>query len=107
MATQGEFAIFFSPEAIVHLDHIEAKHHRLIQERIESQLSHRADVATRNRKPLRLPAPFGAAWELRFGPQNCFRVLYDVNSDEHTVSILAIGVKEGSRLIVGGEEVSQ
>ena len=41
---------------------------------------------------------------LRFGPKNSFRVFYDVNHDEKTVSVLAIGVKEGNRLCIGGEE---
>jgi hypothetical protein len=41
---------------------------------------------------------------LRFGPKNSFRVFYDVNHDEKTGSILAIGVKEGNRLVIGGEE---
>ena len=59
---------------------------------------------TRNRKALEEPASFGATWELRFGPKNSFRVFYDVNPDEKTVSVLAIGVKEGNRLFIGGEE---
>ena len=57
-----------------------------------------------NRKPLEEPASFGATWELRFGPKNSFRVFYDVNHEEKAVSVLAIGVKEGSRLFIGGQE---
>ena len=60
---------------------------------------------TRNRKPLRQPAPFEATWELRFGPDNRFRVLYGIDEDDREVQIQAIGVKEGNRLLVGGEEV--
>jgi len=41
---------------------------------------------------------------LRFGPKNTFRVFYDVNREEKAVSVLAIGVKEGNRLFIGGEE---
>jgi len=43
-------------------------------------------------------------WELRFGPKNSFRVFYDVNYEEKTVSALAIGVKEGNRLFIGEQE---
>lgn len=50
------------------------------------------------------PAPFSAAWELRYGPQNRFRVFYDVYPAGRTVEIVAIGVKEGNRLIIGKEE---
>jgi mRNA-degrading endonuclease RelE of RelBE toxin-antitoxin system len=50
------------------------------------------------------PSPFGATWELRFGPNNRFRVFYEVDNDEHTVQVLAIGIKERNRLFIGGEE---
>jgi hypothetical protein len=63
------------------------------------------NVETRNRKPLRRPAPFGATWEIRFGPDNRFRVLYDIAEEPRAVQILAVGEKEGNRLVVGGEEV--
>jgi hypothetical protein len=52
---------------------------------------------------LEQPAVFGATWELRFGPANKFRVLYNVEGQQ--VLILAVGVKDKNRLIVGGEEV--
>ncbi len=63
------------------------------------------DVPTRNRKSLRQPAPFEAHWEIRFGPDNRFRVLYDVDSDTRVVHILGIGEKERERLLFGGQEV--
>ena len=62
-------------------------------------------VETRNRKPLMQPASFNSAWEIRFGPDNRFRVLYDIDQEEREVHILAIGVKVGHRLVVGGEEI--
>ena len=58
-----------------------------------------------NFKPLEQPAPFAATWELRFGPKNRFRVFYEVDVDERMVQVLAIGVKEGNRLFMGGEEL--
>ena len=51
-----------------------------------------------------LPGPFGATWELRCGPDNRFRVFYEVASDAQEVRILAIGVKDRNRLSVGGKE---
>ena len=50
------------------------------------------------------PAPFDASWELRCGPNNRFRVLYDVDSTTLQVWILAIGVKDRNRLLIGKEE---
>ena len=51
------------------------------------------------------PAPFAAEWEIRFGPGNRFRVLYDIDEAHHAVHIVAVGEKEGNRLLVGGEEL--
>jgi hypothetical protein len=77
----------------------------LIRETIEEQLLFEPDTETRNRKPLRQPAVLAADWELRFGPDNRFRVFYGIDQDDRTVYILAIGVKERDRLFVAGEEV--
>jgi hypothetical protein len=62
------------------------------------------DVETRNRKPLKRPIAFGADWELRLGPDNRFRVFYQVNAERQEVRILAVGVKDRNRLFIGGEE---
>jgi hypothetical protein len=86
------------------LDWIELKYHRWVARTIAEQLSHTPERATRNRKPLDEPVAFGATWELRFGPKNSFRVFYDVNREKQIVSVLAIGVKEGNRLFIGGQE---
>jgi mRNA-degrading endonuclease RelE of RelBE toxin-antitoxin system len=69
-------------------------------------LSYTPLEVTRNRKPLEQPAPFGATWELRFGSQNRFRVLYEVNTAEQMVLILAVGVKDREKLLIGTEEVN-
>jgi len=45
-----------------------------------------------------------ATWEIRFGPQNSFRVYYDVDQAQARVAILAIGRKYGNRVVIGGEE---
>lgn len=104
MARQPKYTLKYAPEVYDHMDYIETKHHRLIAAAIKQQLSHTPEVRTRNRKPLKEAAEFDATWELRFGPHNSFRVFYEVDRDEAVVTILAIGVKEGNRLFIGGKE---
>jgi mRNA-degrading endonuclease RelE of RelBE toxin-antitoxin system len=104
MTRQPKFILTFAPETLDHLDFIERKYHRLIQKTIDEQLSYTPEKKTRNRKPLDQPAPFGATWELRLGPNNRFRVLYEIETEEQTVWVLAIGIKEGNKLLIGGEE---
>ena len=102
--SRHKFALTFAPETLDHLDTIERKYHRLIQKAIDEQLSYTPEKRTRNRKPLDQPAPFGATWELRFGPNNRFRVLYEVDGGEQIVWVLAVGIKEGNKLFIGREE---
>jgi hypothetical protein len=104
MAKRPKFTLSFAPEAIEHLDLIESKFHGLVRRAIKEQLMHTPAEETRNRKPLDQPAPFAAAWELRCGPDNRFRVFYDVDAAALSVQVLAIGVKVRSRLLFGGEE---
>ena len=99
------YTISYDQAAWKHLRAIESKHHSLIRTQIEDQLQFEPAKETRNRKPLRQPAPFEATWELRFGAGNRFRVLYGIDEEIHQVQIQAIGVKEGNRLLVAGEEV--
>src|SRR5229473_4526204 len=103
MAKRSKFTLSFAPEAIEHLDLIEPKYHGLLRRTIKEQLTHTPTDETRNRKPLDQPAPFEASWELRFGPENRFRVFYDVDSASQGVQVLAIGVKDRNRLLIGGE----
>src|SRR5690349_18416838 len=104
MAKRPRFALSFAPQAIAHLDWIEAKYHGLLRRAIKEQLTYTPTEETRNRKPLEQPAVFEASWELRCGPDNRFRVFYDVDSAAQAVRVLAIAVKERNRLIIGGEE---
>jgi mRNA-degrading endonuclease RelE of RelBE toxin-antitoxin system len=83
---------------------IDREHHSLIRETIEEQLQSTPNKQTRNRKPLETPAPFDATWELRFGTDNRFRVLYEVREKQKAVNILAIGIKDRDRLLVSGKE---
>ena len=106
MAQAKRFRIVYHSRVKDHLRTIDRKYHSLIRETIERQLSYEPEVVTRNRKPVLQPSPFDATWEIRFGPQNCFRVFYEVEQIELVVSVLAIGEKQGNRLFIGGEEVS-
>ena len=94
----------FAPEVVEHLRAIERKYHHLIQSTIDEQLATTPEKETKNRKLLEQPAPFGATWEMRFGPANRFRVFYEVDTQNQSVQILAIGVKERNRLFIGREE---
>ena len=104
MAKRPRFKLSFAPEAVEHLDLVESKYHGLLRRTINEQLTHTPTQETRNRKPLDQPAPFGASWELRCGRDNRFRIFYEVDAAAHEVQILAIGVKERNRLLIGGEE---
>jgi mRNA-degrading endonuclease RelE of RelBE toxin-antitoxin system len=105
MARKQPYDISYDQATKKHLRAIEAKYHSLIRAEIEEQLQFEPAKETRNRKPLRQPAPFEATWEIRFGPENCFRVLYGIDEEEREVQIQAIGVKDGNRLLVAGKEV--
>jgi hypothetical protein len=104
MARKAPYVLIYAEEVKDHLRTIETKFHSEIQATIESQLLHEPHVETRNRKPLKRPIAFGADWELRLGPDNRFRVYYQIDSEKRRVNVLAIGVKDRSRLFFGGEE---
>ena len=52
----------------------------------------------------RTTAGVGAIRALPCGPQNCLRVFYEEHASEQAITILTIGVKEGHRLFISGEE---
>jgi len=104
MAKKQPFAIVYAADVKQHLRVIDIKYHRLIRSEVAAQLLFEPDVETRNRKPLQRPMVFGANWELRLGPDNRFRVFYEVNAEDLTVRVLAVGVKDRARLYIGGEE---
>jgi hypothetical protein len=104
MMTRRPFDLVYAPVVKGHLRAIAPKYYPLIRENIEIQLRFEPDVETRNRRPLKRAVVFGAQWETRFGPGNRFRVFYIVSREDYQVNILAIGIKEGNRLFIGGEE---
>jgi mRNA-degrading endonuclease RelE of RelBE toxin-antitoxin system len=105
MNPKRAFELVYAPQVKEHLKAIERKYYGLIRQEIEAQLQFEPDVETRNRKPLRRAIAFEAQWEICFGPNNRFRVFYEVDPEAGTVYILAIGVKVRDRLYIGGEEV--
>jgi hypothetical protein len=105
MEPRQPFTLIYAPITRNHLRTIETRYYSVIRTTIEQQLGYEPDVTTRNRKPLKRPVFFEATWELRFGPGNRFRVFYDIDPARRVVAILAIGVKRGNRLFIGGEEI--
>jgi hypothetical protein len=104
MPSKKRYELIYDIEVRGHLSRIERKYHSLIQRHIEGCSAYNPEIETRNRKPLSRPCVLGSAWELRFGPRNSFRVFYRTNPEEREVYILAIGVKRGNRLFIGGKE---
>lgn len=100
------YTLAFATEVTKHLRAIDSKYHGLIRERINEQLRFQPAVETTDRKALRRPTSIAATWEIRFGPDNRFRVFYDIDEQAREVQILAIGEKQKERLMIGGEEVS-
>ena len=95
------YRIEYSPATVPHLQGLTARQRSMVFDAVDEQLAHEPTVETRNPKPMR-PNPL-APWELRIGE---IRVYYDVEEEpERLVIILAVGIKDRSRIIVGGEEV--
>ena len=105
MDSKRAFELVYASQVKDHLKAIERKHYGLIRQELEAQLQFEPEVETGNRKPLKRAVAFEAEWEIRCGPNNRFRVFYEVDRDARAVYILAIGVKVRDRLYIGGEEV--
>ncbi len=93
------FQVRFTPRASDELRSFRKNEQKQIVEAIKNQLLHEPASVTRNRKKLR-PNEL-AGWELRVGK---FRIFYDVDEAEQSVSVRALGHKTGSRLMVNGKE---
>jgi mRNA-degrading endonuclease RelE of RelBE toxin-antitoxin system len=101
------YVIDFSPAAEDHLRALTARQRATVFDTIDEHLKEQPGLETRNRKPMR-PNPL-APWELRIGE---LRVYYDIeeghvveDKPEPRVLILAVGIKDRNRLMIGGEEV--
>ena len=73
---------------------------KLIVSESRDQLSHQPSVITRNRKALR-DNPI-ARWELRV---DRFRIFYEVDEENETVIIVAIGHKDHEEALIRGKKV--
>ena len=104
MPRRPAFDVIFDLRALDHMGAIEVKYHSLIRRTVEEQLLSEPDMPARNRKPLLRETSIGATWEVRCGPDNRFRIFYDVDRDRHLVVVLAIAMKVGSQLFVGKEK---
>jgi mRNA-degrading endonuclease RelE of RelBE toxin-antitoxin system len=95
------YRIEYSPVTERHIRVLTARQRAVLFDAVDEQLAHEPAVETRNRKPMR-PNPV-APWELRIGE---LRVYYNVEEEpERRVTILAVGVKERNRVLIGGQEV--
>lgn len=104
MTAKEPYELIYDPEVRKHVSKIESKYHSLIRRQIQAQLRFKPETETRNRRPPLRPSVFASAWQLRFGPDNRFRVFYQTDHALRQVHILAVGVKIRNRLWVGGEE---
>jgi hypothetical protein len=98
------YTIIYAQATVEHLRAIELKCHSQIRAAIEEQLQFEPARETRSRKPVKQPTSIEADWEIRFGPDNRFRVFYTIHPEDRHVEILALGEKEKNRLFIGGEE---
>jgi mRNA-degrading endonuclease RelE of RelBE toxin-antitoxin system len=95
------YRIEYDPTAEDHLARLNARDECIVLDVVVRQLTHQPAVPTKNRKRMRSNAV--APWELRIGT---LRVYYEViEKPEKVVTVRAVGIKERSRLTIGGEEV--
>jgi mRNA-degrading endonuclease RelE of RelBE toxin-antitoxin system len=95
------YRIEYLPAADEHLHALTARQRSVIFDGVDEQRLNQPAVETRNRKPMR-PNPI-APWELRIGD---LRVYFDIQDDpESVVTILAVGIMDRNRILIGGEEV--
>ena len=96
------YLVDFSIPALKQLEALRAFERSAVVKAVEVQLIYEPTTQTQNRKPMR-PNEM-ATWELRVGR---IRVYYDVKeAPVAKVVVVAIGVKEGNRVYVGGKEAS-
>lgn len=93
------YRIVWYPDTHAHLHALTARQRSIVFDEVEEQLTHEPTTETRNRKEMR-PNPL-ASWELRIGD---LRVYYDVTEEPQTVTVVAVGIKTGNRVFIGGEE---
>jgi mRNA-degrading endonuclease RelE of RelBE toxin-antitoxin system len=101
LEARRRFAIEVTREAERHLEWLSARDRATVFDTLDRRLAGEPTIENRNRKRLR-PNPL-APWELRIGH---LRVYFDVEEEpRRVVTIQAVGIKDRSRLLIGGEEV--
>ena len=93
------FNLIFTKSALKDLTYLKKAKQVLIIDNTENQLIYEPLTKTKNRKPLR-PNDLGK-WELRIQQ---YRVFYDVDSEERSVKIKAVGWKKHNVLYIRNKE---
>ena len=95
------YRIEYSPATDDHLRALTARQRAAVFDAVDGQLAHQPGLETRNRKPMR-PNPL-SPWELRIGE---LRVYYEISDKpNNVVTIVAVGVKDRNRVLIGGKDI--
>lgn len=93
------YRVEYLPITREHFRTLTARQASIIFNEVREQLTYEPNLETRNRFPMRQNDL--ATWELRLGE---LRVYYDIEDEpEPVVYVLAVGVKEGNQVRIGGE----
>lgn len=95
-----DFHLRWSPDARDHLVGLPGNQRTIALEGAETHLKDQPDQATKRKKLLR-ENPI-STWELRLGN---LRLFYNVDTEQQVVEIVAVGVKDHNRLVIGGQEI--
>jgi mRNA-degrading endonuclease RelE of RelBE toxin-antitoxin system len=95
-----EWSLKILPSALKDLGTFQKFDQMTIIKTVERKLTQNPTVVSRNLKELD-PNPV-AQYELRISDR--FRVLYNIDSESHIVTIVLVGEKVGNRLFVQGKE---
>ena len=93
------YHIIWYPDTREHFRYLTARQRSIVFDSVEEQLVNEPTAEARNRKEMH-PNSL-ASWELRIGD---LRVYYDVTEESQTVTVIAVGIKRGNRVFIGGEE---
>ena len=97
------YEIEVSPEARDPMQGFSARQRATVVEAMKRQLLHEPAVQTRQRKCMKADKPgYVAPWELRVGD---LRVYSEVRDAGGRVRILALGIKDRNRVLIGGREI--
>ena len=106
MPERTRFEIVYSVAVLGHLEGVPRRHHSLLRRELEQQPALRAHGAhTRTGSRFVAPMRSERSGRLRCGPEGRYRVFYEVRADERRVWVLALGVKDRNRLLIGNQEI--